>query len=98
MKTPLTYLWRFMGFIVLSLLAPQLYELTSVSWVSRLSLDALSIAEQFGFFSLGMDVVSETATFGVLALVVLRPHDPNHAARVVRLGLLVAVDYWILFL
>lgn len=87
----MTYPWRFMGFLVLALLVPKLYELTSVFWVGRISLDALSIAEQFEFIGVSMEVINEGATCGVLALVARARQDREHVASTVRLGLLLAL-------
>ncbi|MBD3213490.1 MAG: hypothetical protein GF311_12855, partial [Candidatus Lokiarchaeota archaeon] len=63
------YPWKFMGYIILSLAIPRLYSLTSTFWIGQIDYSSLSIAEQYEFMGILIEIVNETIPFGVLALV-----------------------------
>ena len=85
------YPWSYMGFLIVAMLVPTLYDLSNVYWVGKISLDALAIAEQYEFLSVTIEIVNETIPFGVLALVAYHYRDRDKVLSILKAGLLMHI-------
>lgn len=85
------YPWSFMGFLLLCLFVPKLYELSWLFWVGRISADALSIAEQQEFLAITIEVINEAAAVGVLSLVARQRGEREHVLGALWVGLCVCL-------
>ena len=85
------YPWSFMGFLLLCMIVPKLYELSSFFWAGRISADAVSIAEQQEFLAIMIEVINEAAAVGVLALVAQRAGQRDDVLGAIRAGLFVGL-------
>ena len=80
-----------MGFLIVAMLVPTLYDLSNVYWVGKISLDALAISEQYEFLSVTIEIVNDTIPFGVLALVAFYYTDHDKLLSIIKAGLLIHV-------
>ncbi len=87
------YPWHFIGFLVLAMLIPKVYELSNIFWIGHISTDALAITEQYEFISITVEIINETIPFGILALVARYYHDINKVIQIVKAGLLIQIIF-----
>lgn len=85
------YPWSFVGFLLLSLVLPKVYELTWLFWMGRLGPGALSVAEQQEFLSITIEVINEAAAIGVLSLVARQAGHRDAARGALGAGLCVSL-------
>lgn len=85
------YPWSFMGFLLLCMIVPKLYELSWLFWVGRMNADSLSVAEQQEFLAITIEVINEAAAIGVLSLVARRTDQRDDVLGAVWVGLLVSL-------
>ena len=85
------YPWSLMGFLLLCMVVPKLYELTYLFWVGRVSANALGIAEQHEFLSIAIEVINESTAVGILSLVAQASGRRNEVLGALRAGLFVAL-------
>jgi len=64
-----SYPWSFMVFLILTMAVPRLYSLVNAYWVGRISMHAPAVSEQYEFLALLLEIIHETVSVGVLALV-----------------------------
>ncbi|WP_421908607.1 MATE family efflux transporter [Methanolacinia petrolearia] len=85
------YPWHFIGFLILAMAIPKLYDLSDVYWIGRISLDALAITEQYEFLAITIEIVNETIPFGILALIAQNYHDRNKVVSILKAGLILQI-------
>lgn len=85
------YPWSFLGFLLLCLFVPKVYELTWLFWMGRLGPSALSVAEQQEFLSITIEVINEAAAIGVLSLVARQAGHRDAALGALGAGLCVSL-------
>ncbi|MDD4255182.1 MAG: MATE family efflux transporter [Methanofollis sp.] len=87
------YPWHFIGFLVLAMLIPRLYELTNVYWIGQISFDALAITEQYEFIAVTIEIVNEAIPFGILALIAQNYHNRERVISILKAGLILHVTF-----
>ncbi|QYZ78237.1 hypothetical protein E2N92_01730 [Methanofollis formosanus] len=87
------YPWHFIGFLVLAMFIPKLYELTNVYWIGQISFDALAITEQYEFIAVTIEIVNEAIPFGILALIAQNYHDRERVISILKAGLILHVTF-----
>ena len=85
------YPWSLMGFLLLCMVAPKLYEWTYLFWVGRVSANALSVAEQHEFLAIAIEVINEATAVGVLSLVAQANGRRDGVLGALRSGLFIAL-------
>ena len=81
------YPWGFMGFLILTMAVPRLYSLVNAFWVGRISMHAPAVSEQYEFVALLLEVIHETVSVGVLALVARTFFDGGRSERKDSVGI-----------
>lgn len=69
MKQNQPYPWRFIALLTLAMAVPRVYSTINSFWVGRISMEAPAISEQYEFIALMLEIIHETISVGVLALV-----------------------------
>ncbi|WP_342675969.1 MATE family efflux transporter [Methanofollis sp. UBA420] len=87
------YPWHFIGFLILAMLIPRLYELTNVYWIGQISFDALAITEQYEFIAVTIEIVNEAIPFGILALIAQNYHNRERVISILKAGLILHVTF-----
>ncbi len=85
------YPWRFMGFLVLANLVPQLYTLFNLFWIGRISAEAFAITEQNEFIELAIEVLMATIPLGALALIARHHQHREKVIAIIKAGLIMQV-------
>ena len=81
------YPWHFIGFLIIAMLIPKIYELSNVFWIGKISYSALAITEQYEFISVTIEIVNETIPFGILALVAQNYRNREKIIEIVKSSL-----------
>lgn len=85
------YPWHFIGFLILAGIIPQIYILSNLFWIGRISTDALAITEQYEFIGTAMEVLQAMIPIGVLALVAQHYHNREKVIEIVKAGLILQI-------
>lgn len=85
------YPWSLMGFLLLCMVVPKLYEWTYLFWAGRVSANALSVAEQHEFLAIAIEVINEATAVGVLSLVAQANGRRDGVLGALRSGLFIAL-------
>jgi Na+-driven multidrug efflux pump len=88
-----TYPWHFMGFLLLAMLIPKIYDLTDTYWIGKISYSALAITEQYEFIAVTIEIVNETIPFGVLALVAQNYKNREKIVSILKAGILIQLIF-----
>jgi len=91
-----TYPWHFVGFLVLAMLIPKIYDLTDTYWIGKISYSALAITEQYEFIAVTIEIVNETIPLGVLALVAQNYKNREKIISILKAGILVQIIFSLL--
>lgn len=87
------YPWHFIGFLILAMLIPKLYDLSNVFWIGRIATNALAITEQYEFIAVTIEIVNEAIPFGILALVAQNYHNRDKVIEIIKAGLLIQIVF-----
>ena len=85
------YPWHFIAFLILASFIPQLYTISNLFWIGRISQDALVITEQYEFMVTVLEILLNTIPVGVLALVAQNYHNQKKIMEIVKAGLILQV-------
>jgi Na+-driven multidrug efflux pump len=85
------YPWRFMGFIILTMLIPKIYELTNTFWIGQMDDTALAITEQSEFLIIFTELINETAPFGILALISQNYKNKERVVAILKNGIVLQI-------
>lgn len=87
------YPWHFMGFLLLAMIIPKVYELSNVYWIGQISFDALAITEQYEFIAVTIEIVNEAIPFGILALIAQNYHNKEKVISILKAGLILQIFF-----
>ncbi|MBR1369814.1 hypothetical protein RJ53_10135 [Methanocalculus chunghsingensis] len=87
------YPWHFIGFLLLAMIIPKVYELSNVYWIGQISFDALAITEQYEFIAVTIEIVNEAIPFGILALIAQNYHNREKVISILKAGLILQLFF-----
>lgn len=87
------YPWHFVGFLILAMIIPKVYELSNVYWIGQISFDALAITEQYEFIAVTIEIVNEAIPFGILALIAQNYHNREKVISILKAGLILQLFF-----
>lgn len=103
LKTYLRYIiepypWKFMGFIILAMIIPKVYELSNTFWIGKIDASALAITEQFEFLAVSIEIINETIPFGILALISQNFMNRERVIAILKSGIVLQIFFSTIFM
>ncbi len=92
------YPWKFMGFIILAMIIPKIYELSNTFWIGKIDASALAITEQFEFLAVSIEIINETIPFGILALISQNFMNRERVMAILKSGILLQIFFSTIFM
>ena len=87
------YPWSFMGFILLTMIIPKIYELTNTYWIGQIDNSALAITEQYEFLVIFTEFINESIPCGILVLISQNYKNKDQIAVILKSGIVLQIFF-----